>query len=257
MPPRAIFKAVLHVGYLQAPVKLYSAIREERVHFRLLHKKDKEPLSRRMYCSKENKPVERDEQVRGFQVAKGQYVVLEPDEMDEAQIETEREIEVRHFIKEEEIDPRMYNRPYYLGPESGKNRYAMIARALNETGRIGLCTWNMRRRSYYGALKAVDDTLLLVTMRYEHEIIPVDRLKLKKRKVKKKELQSAKSLIKEMHDDFDPSEYRNDYQQELMHFIEQKARGKKPKKKRAKRRKATKPSELQKMLEKSLQEARQ
>jgi DNA end-binding protein Ku len=115
----------------------------------------------------------------------------------------------------------------------------------------------MRRRSYYGALKAVDDMLLLVTMRHEHEIIPVDRLKLKKRKVKKKELQSAKSLIKEMHDDFDPSEYRNEYQQELMHFIEQKARGKKPKKKRAKRRKPTKPSELQKMLEKSLQEARQ
>ncbi|MGD8923213.1 MAG: Ku protein [Candidatus Zixiibacteriota bacterium] len=255
MPQRAIFKAVLHFGNNEVPVKLYSAMTEERVHFRLLHRKDKAPLSVQWYCSKENKPVSSKDTVKGFEVAKGQYVVLDPSEIKKAQPKTDRTMEVHHFCSADEIDPRLYNRPYYLGPDSDDSMYAMLQHALKESGKIGLCTWTMRGHSYYGALKPFGDILLLETLRYAHEIIPVKSLDLKKRKVSTAELDSAIALIEQLKDKFDPSGYQNEHQQKLMYFIEQKAKGKKPKMERPKRRKPTRPGDLQKTLERSLQQA--
>ena len=256
MAGRPIFKAIVEIDDTRVPVKLYTAARNERVSFRLLHRKDKVRLEQRMYCSEEHEPVERDERVRGYEVAKGQYVILDREAIGEAQPQGDRRIEVMHFVDPTEIDPRFYDRPYYLGPDGAPNDHALLVRALAEAGRAGICRWTMRRRSYVGLLTPLDDLLLLTTLRYAHELVPVDSLELKHPEVTKKELGTAVGLIRELASDFDPSRYRNEHQQRLMYFIEQKAKGKKPKTRPPKRRKPTRPSQLQRALEKSLERAR-
>lgn len=256
MAGRPIFKAVIRVRDTAVPVKLYSAVREERVGFRLLHKKDKEPLTQKMYCSKEHKPVARGERARGFEVAKGQYVMLDPEEIREIQPESGREIEVLHFVDGAGIDPRLYERPYYLGPDGEADRYALLARALGEANRVAICRWTMRRRHYLGVLRPMDGVLRLNTLRYAHEVIPAETLELKHPKVTRKDLDMAKGLIGEMSSDFDPTDYRNERQQRLMRFIEQKAKGEKPSLKAPRRRKPTTPGKLREALEKSLKRAR-
>ncbi len=256
MARRSIFNPVVHVADLEVPVKLYSAVREERVHFHLLHEEDHVRLEQRMYCSAEDEPVEPDERVRGYEVTKGQYVVLEPEEIEETKAETERNLDVLHYVDEAEIDPRLYDRPYYLGPDGEENRYALLARALGETGRAVVCRWAMRGKRYLGVIRALDDLLLLVTLRYAHEIVPVDTLELEQPEVNEKELEMARDLVDELTTDFDPSDYENEHQQRLMELIEKKAKGEEPELGKPKRREATKPSELRQKLEESLEQAR-
>jgi DNA end-binding protein Ku len=256
MAGRAIFKGVIRTGDVDVPVKLHSAVREERVHFHLLHEKDHVRLEQRMYCSKEDEPVDPDDRVRGYEVRKGQYVVLDPEEIKAARPETDRAMEILHFVDEDEIDPRLYDRPYYLSPDGEEKPYALLARALNETDRVGICRWAMRGKSYLGLLKPLDDLLLLVTLRHAHEVVDTGSLDLEHPEVKEKELEMAGDLIDELTSDFDPSEYRDEHQQRLMELIEKKAKGEEPEVEEAEAREATRPSELQEKLEASLEEAR-
>ena len=256
MASRAIFKAVIQVDELEVPVKLYSAIREERVRFHLLHEEDETRLEQEMFCRSEEEPVEQEDRVRGYEISRGQYVILEPEEIKEARPKTDRSMEVLHFVDEEEIDPRLYHRAYYLGPDGQKNRYALLARALRHTGRVAICRWAMRGKSYLGFVKALEKLLLLTTLRFHHQIVPVESLELEEPEVKDKELKMARNLIDELTAEFDPSRYRNEHQQALLDLIEKKAKGEEPEKKKPKRKKPTRPSELHEKLAASLEEAR-
>lgn len=251
-----VFKGVVELDGTRVPVRLYTAARRERVSFRLLHAKDRVRLVQRMYCSKEDEPVAPEERARGYEVARGQYVVLDPDEIKAAQPKTGRGIEVLHFVDPGEIDPRLYDRPYYLGPDGEDNAYALLARALGRSGRAAICRWTMRRRRYLGVLRARDKLLLLVTLRYAHELIDVDTLDLPHPKVGDEELATARDLIGQLSEDFDLSRWRNEHQQRILDLIERKARGEKPKARKPRRRRPTRPSELQERLEQSLAQAR-
>jgi DNA end-binding protein Ku len=253
---RTIFKAVIHFGKVQVPVRLYTAVRDERVHFRLLHDKDQVPLRQQMYCSAENKPVDREDSVKGFEVSEEEYVVLEPEEIESVQLETDRMIDILHFVREEQIDIRYYDRTYYLGPDGEEKAYVLFLRALTETNKVAVGQWAMRGRDYLGAVKASGQIMSLITLRHADEVIPVERLDIEHPKHTKKEMETAKELIKMNTAEFDPAKYQNEYQQQLLHYIEQKAQGKKPKMKRPRRKKPTRPGELQKKLEKSLQKAK-
>ena len=255
-PPRAIFKAVIQVDELDVPVKLYSAVREERVRFHLLHEEDEVRLEQEMFCRSEEEPVGREDRVRGYEISRGQYVILEPEEIREARPETDRSMEVLYFVDEEEIDPRLYHRAYYLGPDGQKKRYALLARALSHTGTVAVCRWAMRGKSYLGFVKALDNLLLLTTLRYAQDLVSVESLDLEHPEVRKKELEMARDLIDELTSEFDPAQYRNEHQQRLLDLIEKKAKGEEPQKKKPKKKKPTRPSELHEKLAASLEEAR-
>lgn len=257
MGRNVIYKAFVEVAGLDVPVRFYSAVRSERVRFRLLHARDGQRLERRMVCPRHEKHIPQEERARGYEVARGEFVVLDRDDLAELRPESCRRIEVLKFVDAAGIDPRLFDRPYYLGPDpESEETCALLVRALNNSGKAAVCRWTMRRRSHHGFLQAVDGRLVMTTMRHAHELVESDEFEIERPKYSDKEFDSGCELIKELTDEFEPKDYQDDYQQRLMRFIEDKAKGKKPKMKTPKRRSPTTPGKLQAALQKSLERAR-
>ncbi len=139
------------------PVKLHTAVKEERIQFHLLHKRDQVRVRQQMVCAYEKQPVPAEEQSKGFEVEDGKYIIVDPEELEQTAPESSRMIEVHEFVKTEQIDPIFLDRVYYLEPDitniQGKG-YNALVRALKEMDVTGICTWTMRKRSYLGALQA-------------------------------------------------------------------------------------------------------
>ena len=252
-----IYKAFIRVSETDVPVRFHSAVRRERVRFRLLHAEDEQPLERRMVCPEHETAIPPDERARGYEVARGEFVVIDPDSLDELRPEPDRRIDVLRFVDPGEVEPRLLDRPYHLGPEEGgEEAYALLQRALRKSETAAVCRWTMRRRFHHGLLQATGDALMMTTLRHVHELVDPGDFDVERPDYSDKEFDSACELIDELTEEFEPDEYQDDYQQRLMRFIEQKAKGEKPTMKTPKRRKPTTPGRLQAALQKSLERAR-
>lgn len=223
--PRAIFKGALTFGGISIPVKMYSGIREEHVDFHLLHDEDKTRLRQQMVCELDDQPVPKEEWIKGFEFEKGRYVPVTGDELDSIAPETNRQIEVKDFVKPQSIDPRYYNRFYYLGPDGNEKQFAALAAALKKTNDIGICQWSMRKKNYLAALTEIDGHPCFLTLNYVHEIIEPSVRQPGDMTFRDKELQMANKLIDMMMDKFTPEEYKNEYQAKVKQLVEAKARG--------------------------------
>jgi DNA end-binding protein Ku len=223
-----IWKGYIHFRETDVPVKLHSAVREERIQFHLIHKRDRVRLRQQMVCSLEKQAVPADEQSKGFEVEGGKYIIMDPDELEQAAPESSRMIEVHEFVKIDQIDPIFLDRVYHLEPDmtniQGKEYYA-LAKALKEMHVAGICTWTMRKRSYLGALQARGKTLRLNTLRYADEIVPAATLGLHDVKLLEKELTIGSELIDKLTAPFEPQKFENEHEKKLRDMIEKKARG--------------------------------
>src|SRR5215467_8979268 len=142
---RAMWKGSLAFGLVNIPIELYSATRDHRPKFRLLHAKDEEPVRYERVCQKEGKPVAWDELVKGYEYAKGQFVVITKDDFKTAALEKTKTIDILDFVDRGEIDERYFDTPYYLQPAKGAERaYAVLREAMRESGRIGIATIILR-----------------------------------------------------------------------------------------------------------------
>ena len=143
MAARAIWKGVLELGKARVPVRFYSAVEDRDVHFRLLHAKDKQPVSQQMVNPETGKPVPPENVRRGFEVENGVFVLLDDDELAELEPEPSRDVEVKHFVPARAIAPQLFERPYWLGPDGDQNAYLALAHALAAKGstasRAGPC----------------------------------------------------------------------------------------------------------------------
>lgn len=254
MAARAIFKGIIRFDGVNLPVKLYTAVREERISFNLLHDEDKVRLHQQMVCSADNKPVEKEHQIKGFEIESGRYVELGSDELEALEPETNRQIEAVDFVEEGAVDPRFFDRCYYLGPDGMDKQYAETAEALQKAGTIGICRWSMRKHRYLGALRGKDGLLEIVIMRFAEEIIDPSSLSLPKEEVSQKEMQMAEHLIGMLESDFHPEQYHDRFQQRLRKLIEEKAEGKEIKITRKKPTRAA-PKDLTSALEASIKQA--
>lgn len=255
--PRALWKGTLTFGGVNVPVKLYSAIREERTTFHLLHDKDHARLQQEMVCSLDRRPVPKENQVKGYETAPGYYVILSADELDAVQQESGRDIEVTDFVDADEIDPRFYERTYYLGPDGDAPGYAALVRALGSGKTVGVCQWLMRRRYYVGVLKANDTLLTLVTLRYADEIVSTESLDLAEAKITEREMTTAKNLVEALVGEFTPGEFRNEYETELKKIVQRKAKGEKVVLKTPKAPRPTPADDLLDTLQESVRLARE
>lgn len=222
-----IWKGYIHFGATDVPVKLHSAIKEERIQFHLLHKRDQMKLRQQMICAYEKKPVPVEAQTKGFEVEEGKYIVVDPVELEQTAPESSRTIEVHEFVKTEQIDPVFLDRVYYLEPDIHSEGYNELVAALQETDAAGICTWTMRKRSYLGALQASGRILRLITLRYADEVIPVKSLELPEIPLSEKELKIGSDLIDQLAAPFQPGKFENEHQKMLQKLIEKKARGEK------------------------------
>lgn len=252
MAGRAIWKGYIHLGGVDVPVKLHTAVREERVQFHLLHRRDQVKLKQQMVCAHENVPVPAEEQARGVELEEGRYLLVDPEELDQADPEESRLIEVHEFVKNGEIDPVFLERAYYLEPDAPSKGYSALVGALGEMDVAGICTWAMRKRSYLGALQTSGRSLRLCTLRYADEVLSVASLEMPETPLAEKELRIGTELINQLTAPFQPQKFEDEHQKKLRQLIDRKARGEKIAILRPRRLKPTASDKLLHALEASL-----
>lgn len=227
MAPRAIWSGTLSFGLVSIPVRMYSAIDEHKVHFHYLHRKDDSPIGYQKYCKKEEKPVPDDEIGKAFELSKGKYVYVEDEDLGAAQPDGYHTMELTDFVAIDEIDPIYFEKTYYLGPQNGGEKvYALLAKAMEDSGLAAIGKYVMRDKEHLGCLRIRDGVLTLEKMFFADEIRPVKGIKPSRASVSKEELEMADQLIGRFTGKFKPEKYKDTYTAELKKVIRAKQSGK-------------------------------
>ncbi len=227
---RAIWTGAIGFGLVNIPVKIFSAISENRPDFDMLDSKDHSKIRYQRVNEKTGKEVEWKNIVKGYQI-KDNYVILEDSDFEEASPEKNKMINLQSFVKVDDIENIYYDTPYYLQPQKGGEKaYTLLHSALEKTKMVGLSTFVMRTAESLAIIRPYDDMLILNKLRFHEEIRPADELKIKtNNRISKPEMDMAMELIKRHAAEFDISKYQDEYNIELMKIIHAKAKGKKPK----------------------------
>jgi DNA end-binding protein Ku len=227
---RPIWKGAIAFGLVNIPVELHTAVRDSRPRFRMLHAEDKSPIKFERVCAREGKPVAWEDLVKGYEYEKGRFVILTKEDFRAAALEKSRTVDIRSFVKGEEIDDRFFETSYYLlPPKGGERSYALLREAIRDTGLVGIATIVMREAQHLAAVEVAGDAMVLTLMRYKEELIDIDQFSFPTVKdVRKPELEMAKTLVKNLADKWDPSQYTDEYRANLMKIIKAKMKGKEP-----------------------------
>jgi DNA end-binding protein Ku len=226
----AIWKGSLTFGLVNIPVELKTAVRADHISFRLLHEEDLSPVKYERVCQADGKAVPWNEIVKGYEYEKGRFVVLNDADFKAAALEQSKTIDILDFVKEEEIDPRFFETPYYLVPSKGGEKpYALLREAVRNTGSVGIGKIIIRQTQHLAAVKVVGEALVLEIMRFANELVDATEFNFPAREaVRPQELQMAEQLVANLAEPFDPSRYTDDYRANLMKVIKAKMKGKKP-----------------------------
>ena len=242
MPARAMWKGSLVMGSESLPVKVYSALEDRSIHFHVLEKSTLMRIVQHMVNPETGEQVASDQIQKGYQAEPGVYVRLTPEELEQTKPEDSRSIEILRFVPSDHIDQQWYDRPYYLAPDdSDSESYFALAEALEQEGREGVGRWVMRKKRYVGALRAERGYLLLITLKFAEEVLSASELpRPAGRAPDAKELQMAEQLVGALEDDFRPADFRDEYRERVLKFIEAKGSGHKPRLEVVTRRKESK-----------------
>lgn len=228
--PRAIWKGSIAFGLVNIPVELHTAVRDSRPRFRMLHAEDKSPVKFERVCAREGKPVAWDELVKGYEYEKGRFVILTKEDFQQAALEKTRTVDIRAFVKPDEIDDRFFESSYFLLPAKGGERaYALLREAIRATGRVGISTIVLREAQHLAALEVIKDAMVLTLMRYAEELVDVSEFSFPPAKnVSKPELKMAQTLVENLADEWKPGEYPDQYRENLMKIVRARMKGTKP-----------------------------
>jgi DNA end-binding protein Ku len=252
MAARAIWKGNLKLNSSKVPVKLYSAVQDRNVRFHILDDRARMRVKQHMVDRETGKEVPTEEIRKGYEIEPGTFVILDEEELKTLEPEPSRDIEITEFIPIQAVPPEYYDRPYYLGPDGDKTAYFALAEALANQGKEGIAHWVMRNQPYVGALGAEGDYLVLSTLRNSSEVLSArDLPRPAGRAPDKKELSMAKQLVALLQGEFDPRDYKDEYRERVLEFIEQKAKGRAPRLRVVKPRRSA--ASLDKVLSKSIE----
>jgi DNA end-binding protein Ku len=253
---RPIWSGGITFGLIFIPVKLYSAVETVTLDLDLLDERDKSPIRYARINETTGKEVPWKDVVKGYEYRKGEYVVLDEEDFAKADIKKSKTIEIVDFVNSDEIDPKYFEKPYYLEPQGeAKKTYALLREALKESGKVGIAEFVLRDREHLVVLKPDEDVLMLNQIRYLNEIKPASNLDLPgDMKINKKELEMAISLIDQMTAKFNPKDFKDDYLNELKKIIEAKAHHRKVKVTKAPEPVSDQVPNLMEQLRKSLEQ---
>lgn len=227
MGARAIWKASICFGGVDVPVKMYSAVQDRAVHFRLLDAKRHEPVKQHMVDPDTGKVVDKEQIRRAFESDEGELVILDDEELAELTPTPSREIRVTRFVPPEQITHQWYDRPYFLGPDDDDGVYFALSAALRKRNVEGVAHWTMRNKEYVGALRAEGDYLMLITLRHADEVVPASALpRPTGRALDEREVAMAKQLVAAMEDPFDIAAFHDEYRERVVDYVQAKAAGK-------------------------------
>ena len=229
MAARAIASGTISFGLVTIPVKLYSTGEPAAgIHFNMVHRECGTPVKQRYYCPTDDRLVEKDEIAKGYEYAKGQYVLFNDDELKALNPEPTNAVEITEFVPAEQVDPVYYDKAYYIGPDkAGARPYRLLAKAMQETGRAALARYAARGKNYLVLVRPFgDDGLVLQQLRYADEVRAFSEVPLGEGDVKPAELTLALQLIEQISSDqFKPESYRDEVREQTRVLIDQKIAG--------------------------------
>jgi len=210
-------------------VKLYSAVSRKTVHFNQLDATTNSRVKQKRVSAETGDEVPYEQIVKGYELAGGSYVIVTDDELAALDPKAVRTIDIDEFVEQSEIDPIFYDSAYYLAPDKASKPYALLARALEETGKVGIARFVMRTKQYLAAIRPQDGRLLLSTMVYADEINDPTEIgeiaDLEDVELPEKELAMAAQLIESLASDFEPDKFHDTYREAVLELIEKKASG--------------------------------
>jgi DNA end-binding protein Ku len=254
---RAIWSGSISFGLLNVPVKLYSAVARRGISLREIRESDGARIRHRRVAEGTDEEVPYEKIVKAYEITKDRYIPLAKSELEALAPEKSRAIEVQDFVDLEEIDPIYFDSPYYLGPTEGAERaYSLLARAMEESGKVAIARFVFRNKEHLAAIRPGDGVLTLTTMRFADEVVPPseldDVLPAERPKIGKREVEMAEQLIDSLTRRFDPAAYRDEYREELLAMIERKAAGEEVVTAPSEEREPTKAPDLMAALEQSI-----
>jgi len=227
--PRPLWKGAISFGMVSIPIKLYTATEEKDVRFHMLHTTDMARVRQKLFCSEEDVEIDRtSEVVKGYEITPGRYVILEDADFENVPVSTTHTIEITDFVSLDQIDPILYQKTYYLEPEEiGQKPFALLMRALKETGRVAIAKVTLRQKEQLCSLRLYGGTIALETMFYGDEVratgelsVPGDEVEVSDR-----DLTMATSLVDMLSGEFDFEQYKDNYREALLEIIARKAEG--------------------------------
>jgi DNA end-binding protein Ku len=226
--PATVWKGYLSFGLVSFPVRLFAAARAETVHFHMLHKKDSSRVKEVWYCAEEDKPIERSEIVKGYEVSKGEYVEVDDEELKKIAPPTASSMEILQFVKNSDVDPLFFESSYYVAPEEKISKpYALFLTALTETKYYAIAKMAMHNREHVVIIRPAEGGLVLHTMYYSGELRRANKAEAPKTKFSGKELELARTLVEHLAAPFKPAEFHDTYRENVERLIEQKKKGEK------------------------------
>lgn len=227
--PATVWKGYLSFGLVSFPIRLFAAARPEPVRFHMLHRKDLSRVREVLFCAAEDKPLERSEIVKGYEYEKGQYVVIEPQDLEKIAPPTATVMQIVQFVRMEEIDPIFLETSYYVAPEQALNRpYSLLLEAMKETKYDAVAKVTMHSREHVVVLRPTDHGIVLHTMYFVDELHKANEVDVPKpAKFDKRELDLAKKLIETLAEPFKPEQFHDEYKETLQELIEKKKKGQK------------------------------
>jgi DNA end-binding protein Ku len=229
---RSLWTGSLSFGLVNVPVALVSGVRDHDLHFHQLHEKDGSPIEVQRWCPRDEAEIPIEEVAHSYETDDGTTVIVSDLELEAIAPERTRTIDIEQFVELEDVDPILYDHPYFLipaGEDDGTLRaYALLTKVMASTDRAALGRFVMRAKEYLAIVRARDGVLSLTTMRFADEIRSregIDCATGKAARPKPKELNAAKAVIEELTADWEPDRYKDRYRQRLQRVVSRKAKG--------------------------------
>lgn len=227
---RSFWSGAISFGLIYIPVKLYNASESSELSFNLLRRQDKSRIRYVRVSADTGEEVPAEDIVKGYEYAKGEYVVLEEEDFQKANVRKTQTIEIVTFVDAPEVDYKLYEKPYYLEPIKGAAKaYALLRDALARSGKVGVGRFVLRNREALGTIRPEGEVIVLNQMRYANELKSPDELTLPPiGETPEKELDMAVSLIDTLSGEWHPEQYHDTYVEDLQRIIQAKIEGRQP-----------------------------
>jgi len=229
--PRAIWSGSISFGLVNVPVKLYSAVHQQDLSFHQFEEGTNARVRNKRVSEKTGKEVDYDDIVKGYEVEKGHYVMVEPEELKEFAPRATRTIDIEDFVSLDEIDPIFYDATYYLAPEKSegaKKAYVLLREAMEDQNKVAIGRLVMRTKQYLAAIRPYEKGMSLSTMLFHDEIVPmsdIDEIPTGRVKAASAEVKMAGQIIDSMSREWDPKRYEDTYRIQVLDFLKKKAAG--------------------------------
>ena len=227
--PRPIWTGTISFGLVAIPVKLYNAVRKQSVSFNQLDQRTMARIKYQKVSALDGEVVPDEHIAKGYEVSRDRYILVDPDELEPFIPAATKTVDLEEFVELHEIDPVYYDSAYYVAPGPNPKPYVLLARAMEESGKVAICRFVMRNKQYTAAIRAEDGRLVMSTLSYADEVVDpasIDDLQgLDEIEVAPREVAMAEALVASLSATFEPDKYRDQYREQVLDLIQIKASG--------------------------------